>query len=56
MANISTLVGCEWYFGLAFNQTDVDNHNDNSQIATQLATSILGDKLRGLAVGNEPDL
>ncbi|WVQ76983.1 hypothetical protein IAR50_006662 [Cryptococcus sp. DSM 104548] len=56
MSNISSLVGVEWYFGLAFNETDVDAQITNIPLAATWAQDILGDSLLGLSVGNEPDL
>lgn len=49
MNNISSLVGVGWYFGLPFlNATNIP------AIATA-ATTILGNNLLGLQLGNEPD-
>lgn len=56
MANISSHVHAQWYFGLAFNQTDVDSLSPNIPVAAHYAESILGNNLLGLALGNEPDL
>ena len=56
MANISNLVSAEWFFGLSFNQTAAENMTGNVPIAAQWAQQILGSNLRGLAIGNEPDL
>ncbi|AFR98329.1 hypothetical protein C343_06306 [Cryptococcus neoformans C23] len=56
MSNITSLVGAEWYFGLAFNESDVDSPTGNIPIAAHWAQEILGDSLLGLSVGNEPDL
>ncbi|KIR52771.1 hypothetical protein I315_04634 [Cryptococcus gattii Ru294] len=56
MSNITSLVGAEWYFGLAFNESDVDAPTGNIPIAAHWAQEILGDSLLGLSVGNEPDL
>ena len=56
MANISSLVGTQWYFGLAFNQSDVTDIGDNPSLVAEYAQEILGDNLLGLVVGNEPDL
>ncbi|TYJ52266.1 hypothetical protein B9479_007140 [Cryptococcus floricola] len=56
MSNITSLVGVDWYFGLAFNETDVDLQIDNIPLAATWAQEILGDSLLGLSVGNEPDL
>lgn len=56
MANVTSLVNAEWYFGLAFNYTDVLDDSNNIPIAAHYAQTILGSSLLGLAVGNEPDL
>jgi hypothetical protein len=56
MANITSLVGAQWYFGLAFNETEQTSPTGNQLIAAEYAQRILGDNLMGLAVGNEPDL
>ncbi|WVQ82507.1 hypothetical protein IAT38_004636 [Cryptococcus sp. DSM 104549] len=56
MANITSLVGIDWYFGLAFNETDVTDPTGNIPIAASKAQEILGESLLGLSVGNEPDL
>jgi transglutaminase/protease-like cytokinesis protein 3 len=56
MANISSIVDVDWYFGLPFNQSSVDNKIDNIWQIAQTAQSILGDNLLGLQMGNEPDL
>ncbi|CAD6588899.1 MAG: hypothetical protein TREMPRED_005197, partial [Tremellales sp. Tagirdzhanova-0007] len=56
MANISNLVSAEWFFGLSFNQSAAENMTGNVPIAADWAQKILGSNLRGLAVGNEPDL
>jgi hypothetical protein len=56
MANISSLVQAEWFFGLAFNDTSVSTQSPNIPLAVHHAQTILGDNLRGLAMGNEPDL
>ncbi|KAJ7649955.1 glycoside hydrolase family 79 protein [Roridomyces roridus] len=50
LANISALVNVEWYLGIPLNDTS----NLRLQIA-EAAESILGDKLIGFQVGNEPD-
>ncbi|KAJ7649888.1 hypothetical protein FB45DRAFT_5552 [Roridomyces roridus] len=50
MANISALVNVEWYLGIPLN----DTANLRLQIA-EAAEPILGDKLIGFQVGNEPD-
>jgi hypothetical protein len=56
MANITGLTGVQWYFGIAFNDTDVTNTTGNEAIAVEYAQKILGNNLLGMAVGNEPDL
>ncbi|KAK8866161.1 hypothetical protein IAR55_001312 [Kwoniella newhampshirensis] len=56
MANITSLVNAEWFFGLAFNETDVTSPTGNIPVAATWAQRILGSSLRGLSVGNEPDL
>jgi hypothetical protein len=56
MANVSRLTHAEWYFGLAFNYTDALADWHNIPLAASYAQRILGGNLRGLALGNEPDL
>ena len=56
MSNISALVDAHWYFGLAFNESDVDGNDGNIPLAAQWAEQVLGDRLLGLVIGNEPDL
>jgi hypothetical protein len=56
MSNISSLVGTEWFFGLAFNESDVTELSQNTPVVAEYAQKILGSNLRGLIVGNEPDL
>lgn len=56
MANISRLTHAEWYFGLAFNYTDARLDWQNIPLAASYCQRILGPSLRGLALGNEPDL
>lgn len=56
MSNISALVDTEWYFGLPFNKTDVENQIPNIPEVATYAQRILGDRLLGLQLGNEPDL
>lgn len=56
MANVSALVNAEWYFGLSFNQSAVESRSPNVALAASHAQQILGPNLRGLAMGNEPDL
>ncbi|BEJ01656.1 hypothetical protein CcaverHIS631_0603380 [Cutaneotrichosporon cavernicola] len=56
LSNVSSLVDAQWYFGLSFNQTAVAAGSINMPLAAGYAQKILGPHLRGLAVGNEPDL
>ncbi|WWC66141.1 uncharacterized protein I206_100041 [Kwoniella pini CBS 10737] len=56
MANVTSLVGADWYFGLSFNESAVDYPTGNVPIAAKWAQDILGDSLLALSVGNEPDL
>jgi hypothetical protein len=56
MANISSLVHAEWYFGLAFNESDVSGNWENIPEAASYAERILGQWLKGMPLGNEPDL
>lgn len=56
MSNVSSLLNVEWYFGLSFNETSVSNLNDNVPVVTEWTQRILGNNLRGLALGNEPDM
>ena len=51
LGNVSSLVNVEWYLGVPLNDTT----NLRLQIA-EVGTQVLGDKLLGLQVGNEPDL
>ncbi|KAG8892735.1 hypothetical protein FRB99_002468 [Tulasnella sp. 403] len=53
MSNITSLVGIDWYFGLAFDQPFNDS---NAMLVARAAESILGDHLVALQLGNEPDL
>lgn len=53
MAEISTLVNAEWFFGIPFLKTNSDG---NAALVVQYTKSILGDKLLGLQLANEPDL
>lgn len=53
MAEISTLVNAEWFFGIPFLKTNSDG---NAALVLQNTKSILGDKLLGLQLANEPDL
>ncbi|KAF8141081.1 hypothetical protein K438DRAFT_2030235 [Mycena galopus ATCC 62051] len=50
LANISSLVDVGWYLGIPLN----DTQNLRLKIA-EVAEQVLGDKLLGLQVGNEPD-
>lgn len=56
MSNITSLVGAQWYFGIAFNESDVTQLTHNPPVVAEYAQNILGTSLRGLVVGNEPDL
>lgn len=56
MANVSSLINVEWFFGLSFNETSVAAHNPNVPVAAEWVQRILGSNLRGLALGNEPDM
>lgn len=57
MSNITKLVNADWYFGLAFNESMVEEGNQgNIAEAVEHAQRILGTSLRGMALGNEPDL
>lgn len=56
MANVSSLVNVEWFFGLSFNETSVSTLNPNVPVAAEWIQRILGGNLRGLAMGNEPDM
>lgn len=53
MAEISKLVNVHWFFGIPFLRT---NSDDNASLVVQHAMSILGDRLLGLQLANEPDL
>lgn len=51
LANVSSLVDIEWFLGVPL--------NDTSNLRLEIADAgmqILGNKLKGLQVGNEPDL
>ncbi|TXT10651.1 hypothetical protein VHUM_02156 [Vanrija humicola] len=54
MANITSLVGIDWFFGLPFNSTTIPTHE--AALVAKTALSVLGPKLRALSLGNEPDL
>lgn len=56
MANISSLVNAEWYFGLSFNESSVTDGDANLPLVVEYSQQILGSFLRGLGLGNEPDL
>ncbi|BEJ16941.1 hypothetical protein CspHIS471_0603420 [Cutaneotrichosporon sp. HIS471] len=56
LANVSSLVDAQWYFGLSFNQTSASGISGNMPLAAGYAQKILGSYLRGLGLGNEPDL
>lgn len=51
LGNVSSLVNVEWYLGVPLN----DTANLRLEIA-DVGMKVLGDKLKGLQVGNEPDL
>ncbi|KAG8951956.1 hypothetical protein FRC04_005289 [Tulasnella sp. 424] len=53
MAEISKHVNVRWFFGIPFLRT---NSDDNASVVVQQAMSILGDRLLGLQLANEPDL
>ncbi len=53
MAQIHNLVDVNWFFGIPFLATDADG---NAGLVVQNAMSILGSKLLGLQMANEPDL
>ncbi|KAJ7145148.1 glycoside hydrolase family 79 protein [Mycena crocata] len=50
LANISSLVNVQWYLGIPLNDTE----QLRLQIA-EVAETVLGDRLLGFQVGNEPD-
>ncbi|KAJ7094261.1 hypothetical protein C8R44DRAFT_814122 [Mycena epipterygia] len=50
LANISALVNVEWYLGIPLN----DTQDLRLQIA-EVAEAVLGDRVLGFQVGNEPD-
>ncbi|KAJ7476226.1 hypothetical protein FB451DRAFT_269669 [Mycena latifolia] len=50
LSNISSLVNVQWYLGIPLNDTD----HLRLQIA-EVAEAVLGDRLLGFQVGNEPD-
>ncbi|KZS86852.1 hypothetical protein SISNIDRAFT_447342 [Sistotremastrum niveocremeum HHB9708] len=51
MGNISNLVNVQWFLGVPFNDTS----NPRTTLA-EIAQHVLGDRLVGLQLGNEPDL
>lgn len=51
MGNISSLINAEWFFGVPFNDT-----TNPRTLVGEIAQKVLGDKLIGLQLGNEPDL
>lgn len=54
MANITSLVGTDWFLGLPFNSTSITTHD--AALVAKTALGVLGEKLRALSLGNEPDL
>ena len=56
MLNISLNTDTEWFFGVSFNETAVSTESANVPLAAQYAAEILGTHLKGLQIGNEPDL
>lgn len=56
MLNISSNTDTEWFFGISFNETAVSTSSPNGPLAAQYAAQILGTHLKGLQIGNEPDL
>jgi hypothetical protein len=56
MLNISNAVDAEWFFGISFNESAVSTQSANVPLAAQYAAEILGQHLKGLQIGNEPDL
>ncbi|KAJ7238587.1 glycoside hydrolase family 79 protein [Mycena haematopus] len=50
LANISSLVNVQWYLGIPLNDTQ-----NLRLIIAEVAEEVLGNKLLGLQVGNEPD-
>ncbi|KAG8760410.1 hypothetical protein FRC11_000426 [Ceratobasidium sp. 423] len=53
MKNIGDLVNANFYFGLNFHYPD---NETNAILVAQTAEKILGDRLLGFQLGNEPDL
>lgn len=51
LGNVSSLVNVEWFLGVPLNESE----NLRLGIA-EVGQAVLGDKLKGLQVGNEPDL
>lgn len=56
MLNISANTDTEWFFGISFNETAVSTDSTNVPLAAQYAAQILGTHLKGIQIGNEPDL
>jgi len=56
MLNISSNTDTEWFFGISFNESAVTTASANVPLAAQYAAQILGSHLKGLQIGNEPDL
>lgn len=56
MSNISAVLDTDWYFGLSFNSSAVGTISPNVPLVASYAQQILGSHLKGLAMGNEPDL
>ncbi|KAL1408872.1 hypothetical protein Q8F55_005686 [Vanrija albida] len=54
MANVTSLVGTDWFFGLPFNESTIKTHD--AALVAKTAENVLGSKLRALSLGNEPDL
>ncbi|QRV79270.1 glycoside hydrolase family 79 protein [Ceratobasidium sp. AG-Ba] len=53
MKNIGDLVNADWYFGLNFKDP---SNETNALLVAQKTEQILGDRLLGFQLGNEPDL
>jgi hypothetical protein len=56
MLNITSNTQTEWFFGISFNESAVATSSPNGPLAAQYAAQILGTHLKGLQIGNEPDL
>ncbi|KAG6864519.1 hypothetical protein C0991_008981 [Blastosporella zonata] len=52
MGNVSALVNVHWFVGVPF----LINDTTTRLAITQLSQEVLGDKLMGIQIGNEPDL